>query len=112
MGQIGERHVPQYPVLDIKATGKNIRRIMESRKISVRELQSYLGLAVPQSIYHWFDGRNIPTIDNLYAMSELFRVPIDALIIGNRKYGIPARTDDVTERVVLYYRKIMQKLVA
>lgn len=28
----------------------------------------------------------MPTIDHLYALSELFRLPVDELIVGSRKY--------------------------
>ena len=103
-----EEHFPQYPVIDMAATGRNIRRIMDSRSISVRELQKYLGLAAPQSIYRWFDGQSVPTIDNLYAMSELFCVPIDALIRGNRRYSCSDESAAMADRVVLYYKKIME----
>ena len=107
-----EKHFLQYPVIDMSATGRNIRRVMDSRSISVRELQKYLGLAAPQSIYRWFDGQSVPTIDNLYAMSELFRVPIDALISGNRQYVCPDESAAMADRVVLYYKKIMEIHVA
>ena len=75
-----------YPVIDIIATGKNIKNIMQSRNITVKDIQQFLGLETPQSVYHWLNGRNMPTIDNLYALSELFQMTIDAIIIGNRKY--------------------------
>ncbi|MBR1597582.1 MAG: helix-turn-helix transcriptional regulator [Lachnospiraceae bacterium] len=76
----------KYPVIDIIATGNNIKSIMQSRNITVKDIQQFLGLETPQSVYHWLNGRNMPTIDNLYALSELFQMPIDAIIIGNRKY--------------------------
>lgn len=93
-------------------TGRNIRRIMEDRGISVRDLQKYLGLAVPQGIYHWLDGRSIPSVDNLYAMSELFRIPIDKLLVGNRRYGCADKSASMEERIIMYYNKILQMSVA
>ena len=114
LGDVGIRdnHFKRYPVIDMAATGKNLRRIMNSRGISVRELQKYLGLAAPQSIYHWFDGRSVPTIDNLYAMSVLFHVPLDTLIVGNRQYVDTDRSAAMADRAVLYYKKFMEILVA
>lgn len=75
-----------FPVIDIIATAKNIKNIMQSRNVTVKDIQQFLELETPQSVYHWMNGRNMPTIDNLYALSELFHMPIDAIIIGNRKY--------------------------
>lgn len=70
------------PTIDRRATGVNIRRIMDKRNISVKDLQHYLGLGSIQSIYHWLNGICLPSLDNLYAMSRYFRLPIDDLICG------------------------------
>ena len=71
------------PTIDRRATGINIRRIMDRRGISVKDLQRYLGLGSIQSIYHWLNGICLPSLDNLYAMSRYFRLPLDALICGS-----------------------------
>ena len=41
-------------------------------------------------------GRSLPSIDNVDALSELFRVPIDKIICGNRGYQPEQRS--------IYYR--------
>ena len=46
--------------------------------------------------YHWLNGRSLPSIDNVYALSELFSVPIDKIICGNRGYQPEQRS--------IYYR--------
>ena len=76
----------RYPVIDIERTGQNIKHIMQMRGMTVKDIQLFLGLSTPQSIYHWLEGRNLPTLDNLYALSELFCLPIDELIKGNGKF--------------------------
>ena len=63
----------KYPVIDMAGTGQEIKRIMKMKGLTVKEVQKFLELNTPQSIYHWFDGRSLPTIDNLYALSELFQ---------------------------------------
>lgn len=75
----------RYPIIDIHRTGQKIKKIMQWRGMNVRDIQEYLGLATPQSIYHWFNGRNMPTTDNLYALSELFHVPVDEMLCGDRR---------------------------
>ena len=45
------------------------------------ELQEYLGFNTPQSIYKWQKGKVVPTVDNLVALSSLFGVAIDEIII-------------------------------
>jgi transcriptional regulator with XRE-family HTH domain len=97
----------KYPVIDMVRTGQNIKRIMQLKGLSVKDIQGFLELSTPQSIYHWFDGRNLPTIDNLYALSELFHLPVDALLIGNRKYECGWQSG-MYRRMVAYYEKISE----
>jgi len=63
-----------FPVINIRETGINLRRIMDKRGITVKDVKKYLGLSSVQSVYHWLKGLTIPTIDNLYALSYLLQV--------------------------------------
>ena len=76
----------QFPTIDKVKTGKQIRHLMDSLGLTVMDVQKYMGLATQQAVYHWLNGRSLPSIDNVYALSELFRVPIDKIICGNRGY--------------------------
>ena len=96
-----------YPTIDMKATGRNIKRIMRAKGISVKEVQKYLGLSAPQGIYHWLDGRSLPTVDNLYALSDLFRMPMDEIICGNRKYKPCVTLED---RLLTYCDRYLELL--
>lgn len=64
-----------YPTIDLAATGAHIRQLRLEQGYSVQDLQTYLGLEHPQAIYHWQHGRNLPSVDNLYALSKLWGVP-------------------------------------
>ena len=75
----------KVPQIDMHKTGQNIKDMMGMKGMTAKDVQEYLGLAAVQSIYHWFAGRSLPTVDNLYALSELLCVPIDALVCGNRE---------------------------
>lgn len=97
----------EYPVIDVARTGQKIKRIMVSRGLTVKDLQQFLGLSTPQGIYHWFDGRCLPTLDNLYALGELFRLPMDAFLCGNRKFiYVGACGDARTRRLYVYSEKM------
>lgn len=101
------------PVINLKETGINLRRIMDKCGMSAKEVQEYLNLASVQSVYNWCNGINMPTIDNLYALSQLFQLPIDSIVRGNRKEILPEpiKMDARERRLWMYYRK-MSKLVA
>ena len=82
-----------FPIIDKKRTGIHLRRIMDERGLSVKDVQQYLGLGSIQSIYHWLNGISMPTIDNLYALSELFQLTVDELVCGNRENSSAAEMD-------------------
>lgn len=96
-----------YPVINRRETGVNLRRIMDQRQLSVKDVQESLELESIQSIYHWLNGVSLPTIDNLYALSELFQLPMDDLICGSRpairKEGRIIDMDKDTRRLYTYY---------
>ena len=70
-----------YPVIDMCKTGENIKHLREERNISISTLQEYLGLASQQAIYNWQRGTCLPTVDHLCALSHLFSVPMDNILI-------------------------------
>lgn len=73
-----------FPTINKRETGVNLRRLMDQRGLTVKDVQEHLGFATPQGVYHWISGRSLPTIDNLYALSELLQVPMDAIVRGTR----------------------------
>ena len=74
-----------YPLPSVNnvATGEKIRQIMKEKNLTVSDVQDYLNLEAVQTIYHWFHGRNAPSLDNLYALSKYFGVSIDEILCGN-----------------------------
>ena len=105
-----------FPLINKRETGVNLRRIMDMRGITAKDVQEYLGLGCVQSVYRWTDGVNMPTIDNLYALSELLQVPIDAIVLGNRATIAPdiiAKPVDSREsRLCAYNEKLNEKQAA
>ena len=105
-----------FPVLNKKETGLNLRRIMDRRGLSAKDVQEYLGLGCVQSVYRWIDGINMPTIDNLYALSELFQLPIDSIVRGNRSMVVVRfaleTVGSCDKRLFAYYRKLNELRVA
>ena len=70
-----------FPVIDLAATGENIRRLRISRGLSVRQLQSFFGFEEPRAIYKWQKGESLPTVDNLYALGKILDVPMEQILI-------------------------------
>jgi transcriptional regulator with XRE-family HTH domain len=72
-----------FPTINLKDTGKNILKIRKEKNISVKDLQAYFGFEQPQAIYKWQWGESLPTVDNLYALSILFNMSINQILVSN-----------------------------
>ena len=73
--------VVRLPIIDLRATGQNIKRIREASGISVREIQKVLGFTNPQAVYKWQNGECLPTIDNLVILAALLGVTVDEILV-------------------------------
>lgn len=70
-----------FPVIDLQATGSNIKRLRRRNEYSVAQLQEFFGFEYPNAIYKWQKGESLPTVDNLLALSVLFRVSMNEILV-------------------------------
>ena len=105
-----------FPTINLRKTGINLHRIMDKRGITPKTIKEFLNLGSVQTIYNWCNGLNMPTVDNLYALSQLLQVPIDEIICGNRKAIIPEPIIIIenprTRRLYTYYKQLNKVLAA
>lgn len=105
-----------FPTINLRETGVNLHRIMDKRGITPKDIKEYLNLTSVQSVYNWCNGLNMPTIDNLYALSQLLQVPIDEIVCGNRNAIIPEPIVIIENprdrRLYSYYKKLNRILAA
>ncbi len=70
-----------YPVIDVKATGQNIRRLRLDAGLTVDHLQQVFGFSTPQAIYKWQRGDALPTVDNLVVLAAVLQTNIDTILV-------------------------------
>lgn len=75
----------QYPTIDMERFGENLREICEAKNVTANELKNYLHLGSIQAVYMWFQGKRLPNLDNMYAISRYLGVSIDNLIGRERQ---------------------------
>ena len=71
----------KVPVIDLTATGQNIKNLRVAAGISVRDLQAILGFTNPQAIYKWQNGDCMPSIDNLVILAAVLGVTVDQILV-------------------------------
>lgn len=76
------------PVIDMVATGKNIIKLRKAAGMSVSDIQMAFGFSTPQAIYKWQRGEALPSMDNMVALSWLFDVSIEDILIVEDPVGI------------------------
>ena len=91
-----------YPVIDVQETGKQLRRTCDRKQVTPREVQDFLGLAALQSVYGWFQGRSLPSLDNFYALSCYLGMRMEELLVPK------GRSKEVRVREFAKERKFRQ----
>lgn len=77
-----------FPTIDLHATGENIVRLRKACGLSVRELQHYFGFEEPQAIYKWQQGKCLPSVDNLFALSCLLGVSMNEILVQTSSFSM------------------------
>ena len=72
------------PIIDVKATGNNIKNIIKSKGFKISDVQARCGFNTPQAIFKWQRGDALPTIDNFVILSELLGITIDEIVIREK----------------------------
>lgn len=90
-----------FPVVDPVATGKRIEKYRKKRNLSVREVQEFFGFESPQAIYQWQQGKTLPSVDNLCALSRLLEVPMDNIVVMSEEASrvLPEKKASSTQKI-------------
>ncbi len=100
-----------YPNIDMVETGKRLKNMIESAGYTPRMIQDYLHLSCVQPVYRWYKGVILPSVDNLFMLSELLGVHMEELLVKKNVllvvYDIARYNSQATQkRYIEYYRRI------
>ncbi len=70
-----------FQPIDQMKTGIKLKVMLKVAGYDVKYIQEYLHLSCPQSIYRWFKGRALPSVEHLCAMSKLLNVHMEDLLV-------------------------------
>lgn len=70
----------KIPVIDVPKTGAKIDLLRKKANLSVKDIQKVFGFETPQAIYKWLNGRNLPTVDNLIILANIFNVNVEDIL--------------------------------
>lgn len=111
----------KYPTINMKETGNRIKKACMERGITAKEIKEYMNLTSAQSVYGWFRGKNLPSLDNFYALSRLLGVTMEELICASDKkkkeetvilYEVfPGICQEVWGNRLYQYRRLTEKVL-
>lgn len=78
---IADNKILIYPIINLKETGQNIKRMREEKGMSVRQLADLMEFESVQAVYNWQNGISLPSIINLKILSELFNKSMDEILV-------------------------------
>ena len=82
-----------YLNIDMIKTGQKIKECIQKTGYTVKDLQKILKLSCPQSIYRWFKGQILPSVDHLYTLSRILGVHCSKKRHSNKGKTFRRRTD-------------------
>ena len=102
-----------YQPIDQLRTGKKLKTMLESAGYDVKYIQTYLQLSCPQSIYRWYKGKTLPSLEHLSALSKLLHVHMEELLVFQGEELLPGIVVAVKEpqiKRVLTYAMHLRKV--
>lgn len=82
------KKIIEYPVIDMEATGNHIKKLRKKANFSVKELKEILGFEAVQTIYQWEKGKSLPSLENLFLLSNLFKKEINEIVLIKNKQQV------------------------
>lgn len=92
--------------IDQQRTGQKLKIMSKLAGYDVKYIQEYLHLSCPQPVYRWFKGKILPSVENLYALSNLLGVHMEDLLVlqGKPMYvGLYKVATEPRIKRLLYY---------
>ena len=67
-------------IIDLEATGKNIRTLMKMTGYTARELERLIG-CTQMTFFNWEEGKNLPGFDNLLRLAGILKTPMEKIVV-------------------------------
>lgn len=91
--------------IDMKKTGAKIKALCKERHITVKDIQRELYISAHQSVYDWFSGKTLPSLDNMYRLSKLLQVHMEDMIEVNENPALEIKDGNY---LMVYYQRLLE----
>ena len=77
---IGGDVMNELKKLNKKIVAQNVGRLIAESNMPNEEIAFRLGIT-PRLLYYWQTGKRIPNTENVYGLSQLFKVSIESILV-------------------------------
>lgn len=97
--------------LDMLMTGRRLKGMIVKKGFSVKDIQRKLNLSCPQPVYRWLNGQTLPSLDNLYMLSNVLGMPMEDLLMprNDRMWLVYIPEDKDWKRRLQRYYGVMNR---
>ena len=67
--------------INMEKTGAHIKQIILENGYTIREIMQITGVTSEQTVYKWFRGRTIPSLETQIALCKLLDLGITELLV-------------------------------
>lgn len=68
-------------VIDTKQTGSRIKEMCKERNVAPNELKERMQFTSVTPIYKWWEGKSVPSLDNLVILAKVLETSIESLLV-------------------------------
>lgn len=95
----------------MRKTGEWLRFLCKRKNISVLEIQEKLCISSNQAIYAWFNGKALPSLNNMLALSNIMCIPINDLLVDSEHEHPFLRYIEIKEkRLLAYFYRMCERM--
>lgn len=81
VGIFAWKGVSIMPMIDMTATGENIKNLIAENGMKVKDVAKVFGFASAYPVYKWINGTTLPALENLVVLAKTLNVTMDEIII-------------------------------
>ena len=102
----------KYPVkrmdvsINMEKTGEHIKRSIKESGYSMREIMEITGITTEQTIYKWYSGKSIPSLETQIILCKLLGLKITELLVLDGEFDFSG--EDNSPDGSSDYKKIAQ----
>ena len=92
--------------INMEKTGAHIKRSIKESGYTMREIMEITGITTEQTIYKWYSGKSIPSLETQIVLCKLLGLRITELLVLDGEFDLSGELlspDKSSSQSIVYY---------